>query len=237
MAPKRHSFWCGAHTSGEEIWRFVFVIPAKAGIHDRAFDPTPLLDARLRGHDDSLLTRERRLRATPCTIMRENRRRAFPSCSLSRSAVRANGPLPALDGRTGRRLAELAAVYKKVGRLTASGRPCGHAGGVQAKRLLRRRICSALLLVLCRPARYLREARPLRSVARPSVAPTRIQCTDTRARRPIKAMAHSRAQHRRKRVQGRNRGFSLGVQGVARKRRHESAPTVRREPTSRFMTQ
>ena len=41
----------------EELRDLVFVIPAKAGIHDRASSATPPLDARLRGHDDCLLTR------------------------------------------------------------------------------------------------------------------------------------------------------------------------------------
>jgi hypothetical protein len=41
----------------DESFRSLYpVIPAKAGIHDRVFDSTPRLDARLRGHDDSLLS-------------------------------------------------------------------------------------------------------------------------------------------------------------------------------------
>ena len=42
----------------EELGTLFFVIPAQAGIHVRAFGPTPPLDARLRGHDGSLLARE-----------------------------------------------------------------------------------------------------------------------------------------------------------------------------------
>jgi hypothetical protein len=41
----------------DKLRRLVLVIPAEAGIHDRAFDPAPPLDARLRGHDDALLAR------------------------------------------------------------------------------------------------------------------------------------------------------------------------------------
>jgi hypothetical protein len=64
----------------EKLRRLALVIPAEAGIHDRAFDPAPPLDARLRGHDDALLAR-RILRGLMRrdTSGRPSRRRQNPS--------------------------------------------------------------------------------------------------------------------------------------------------------------